>query len=91
MSAIQAVVKILVAKNVNRRIITILSDKQADIKALDSSVINSKAVYYCRRCFNKTANRYGVCITGVPEHRDIPGNCRADKSARRGTIFELSD
>ena len=35
--------------------------------------------------------RHEVCITWVPGHRDIPGNCRANDLARRGTTIELSD
>ena len=49
-SAIQAAVKIIVDKNVHRQKITTLSNSQAVIKALDSSVINSKTVYDCCRC-----------------------------------------
>ena len=68
-------------KNVRRRKITILSDGQAAIKALDSSVINFKTVYDCRRRLNEMANRYDVCNTRVPKYRDIPGNNRADELA----------
>ena len=32
-----------------------------------------------------------VCIIRVPGHKDIPGNCRADELARKGTTSELSD
>ena len=56
MSAIQAAVKIIVDKNVHKQKITILSDSQAAIKALDSNVINSKTGYDCRRCLNEKAN-----------------------------------
>ena len=37
------------------------------------------------------ANRYNVCITWVPAHRDIPGNCRVDGLAKKGMTIELSD
>ena len=63
-SAILAVGKIIVGKNVHKRKITILFDsRQAAVKALDpkvinSSVINSKMVYDCSRCLNEVANRY---------------------------------
>ena len=61
-SAIQVAEKIIVDKNVLKRIITILSDSQAVIKALGSSVKSFRTVYDCRRCFNETTNRYEVCI-----------------------------
>ena len=64
--AIQAAVKIIVDKNVHRRKISILSDIQASLKALDSSVINSKTVHDCRRCLKEVASRYDVCIIWVP-------------------------
>ena len=57
---------LIVDKNVHKRRITILSDSQAAVKALDSSVISSRTVYDCRRCINEMPNRYEVCIV----HRD---------------------
>ena len=48
-------------------------------------------MYDCCRCLNEMANRYDVCITWVPGHRDIAGNCRADDLARKSTTIELSD
>ena len=85
MSAIQAAVKIIVDKNIHKLRIAILSDSQAAIKGLDSSVINSRTVYDCRRCLKEMANRYEVYITWIPGHRYISGNCRAVDLARRGT------
>ena len=64
-AAIQAVVKIIVDKNVHKHVFAILSDSQAAIKASNSSVINSKTVYDYGRCLNEMANRYDVCITWV--------------------------
>ena len=68
MAAIQAAVKIIV---------------HSDSQALDSSAINSKTMYNYRRCVNEMAKRYDVCITWLPEHKDIPGNCRPADLARR--------
>ena len=68
---IQAALKIIVNRNVPSRKITIFFDSQAAIKTLDSSVLNPKTVYDCRRYRNEMAKRYDVCITW------IPGNCRA--------------
>ena len=56
-SATQTMVEIIVAQNVHKRRITILSDSQAAIKALDSSVISYRTVYNCRRCLNEMAGR----------------------------------
>ena len=88
---IRAEVKIIVDKNVHKRRITILSDSQAAIKALDSSVIKFKTMYDCAKYLNEMANRYEVCITWALGHRDIPGNCRANDLARRDMTIELSD
>ena len=73
-SAIQAVVIIIVNKNVHERRVTLLSVRKAAFKALDSSVINSKTVYECRRCLNEITNRYEVRITWVSGYRNIAGN-----------------
>ena len=89
LSAILAAVNIIVKKNIRSQKITILSDSQAAIKALDSGMINSNAVYVYRRCLNKFANRYDVCVCVGPIHKDITGNFRADELVRRGTTSEL--
>ena len=91
MLTIQTAVAIIVNKNVYRWIITILSDRQRVIKALNSAVMNSRRLYNCRRCLSQTTKRYDVCITWVPRHMDIVGNCQAKALARRGTIIERSD
>ena len=89
--AIQAAARIIWGGKVSKRNGTILSDSQAAIKALNSNVMNSKAVYGCRRFLNKTAEYpYRIHIVWVPGHSGIPGNCRADELARRGTTIELS-
>ena len=54
-----------------------------------SVLINSRTVYDCRRCLNEMVKQYEVCITWVPGHRDISGNCRANDLARRGTTITL--
>ena len=33
--------------------------------------------------------RHDVCITYLPGHRDIRGNCRADELSKRGTAIEV--
>ena len=63
--SIRAAVKIIVDKNVPKPRITVFSDSQAAINALDSSVINPKTAYDCRRCLNETANIYQVSVTGI--------------------------
>ena len=30
-----------------------------------------------------------ICLCGVPGHRDIPGNCKADELAREGSFTEI--
>ena len=37
------------------------------------------------------SNQYDVYIPWASGHRDIPGNCRANEFAGRGTTNELSD
>ena len=76
--------------NVSKRNITIHSDSQIAIRALNSNVMNSKIVYGCRRYLNKIAERYDSNIIWVLGHSDILGNCRADKLASWATTIELS-
>ena len=53
--------------------------------------MNSKTVYGCRRFLNEIAEQYDIHIVWVLGHSGIPGNCRADELARRGTTIELFD
>ena len=58
--------------------------------ALNTNVMNSRTLYDCCRCLNEAANRYVVHITWVPGHGHIPGNCKANELARRGTTLMSS-
>ena len=63
---------------------------QAAIKALSPNVENSKTVYdYCRY-LDEIAEGYDIHIVWLPGRSFIPGNCKADELAGRGTTIELS-
>ena len=87
----KAVVMIIWDSNIPNGNITIFSDCQAAIRALGSNVMNSKTVYGFRKYLNEVAKKYNVHIVWVPEHNDIPGNCRADELARRSTTIGESN
>ena len=61
------------------------------IKALGSNMMYFKKVWRFRRYLYDIAERYDIHIVRVPEHSDIPDNCRADELSRRCMNIELSD
>ena len=52
--------------------------------------MNSRTGYSYRKHLHRVAKSYNVHIVWVPGHNDVPGSCRADELARRGTTIELS-
>ena len=63
---IQDAARIIGDGRICKRNVTILSDSQTAIKALNSNVTNSKTVHGRRRYFNEIAERYDIHIVWVP-------------------------
>ena len=61
------------------RVINLFSDSQADLKALDSCIANSKTIMECRRSLNTMAKHYKLTLSWVAGHQDIEGNFIADE------------
>lgn len=86
----QAALLVAVSDESNKDI-TIYTDSQAAIKALESPVTNSKLVQLCKDKLKEISGRHRVILCWVPGHRDIPGNERADELARRGSMLDASE
>jgi len=69
--------------------IFIFSDRQAAFRALDSYTTNSKTISECRKSLNEMATHLRINLIWVPGHRNIEGNCIADKLARQGTTADF--
>jgi hypothetical protein len=69
--------------------IYILSDSQADIKALDSFQINSKSIWDCHQSLVKLAEHKRIQLLWVPRNMRNDGNERADQLARQGSSHPL--
>ncbi|KAM8718552.1 hypothetical protein ACLKA7_001717 [Drosophila subpalustris] len=85
MLAINESLKLLQRSNTAYGRINIYSDSQAAIKSIAATTTKSTSVSNCRRSLHEMAELFDICLIWVPEHKDIPGNCIADKLARRGT------
>jgi ribonuclease HI len=79
--AIKACIMQNIEKGYTGRNIFILSDSQADIKALDSYQINSKLVWECHQSLVKLAEHNRIQLVWVPGHMGIAGNETADQLA----------
>ena len=66
-----------------------MSDSQAALQALDSAHIKSRSVHTCRISLEEIATQINICLCWLPDHRDIPENCKANELAREGTTTKL--
>lgn len=66
------------------RPITMFTDSQAAIKALETPITYSKLVKNCKDCLNRLARVNQVTISWVPGHEGIEGNEIADQLAKKG-------
>jgi Ribonuclease HI len=64
--------------------ITIFTDSQAALKALESVTVKSKLLLECLECLSELATRNSVQLVWVPGHEGILGNERADELAKKG-------
>lgn len=65
--------------------ITICTDSQATLKALDNPLTKTKTVKACKEELSKLGKRNKVTLIWVPGHQAIEGNEEADKLAVMGT------
>jgi len=63
-----------IGKNYTGGNMYILSDRQAAVKTLDSSHINSKLVWDCHQSMMKLAEHNRIQLVWVPRHMGIDGN-----------------
>ncbi|XP_036341061.1 uncharacterized protein LOC118750446 [Rhagoletis pomonella] len=86
-TAIYEAARWLIDSPTNLHAVTIFSDSQAAIQALNCDKSSSKIVMECRRTLNELARSHFTRVVWVPGHREIPGNCVADELARKGTLL----
>ena len=83
--AIMAAVRKSITRGYNGRTITIFTDSQAALKALETVTVKSKLVLECLQCLSELATHNSVQLVWVPGHEGILGNERADEMAKKGT------
>jgi ribonuclease HI len=66
--------------------ISICSDSQAALKALQAAKITSPLVRQCQKALNDISTRHTVGLYWVPGHTRVRGNEMADKLARDGSV-----
>ena len=89
--AIERCVQLILDRNYRKQEITILSDSQAALKAINSVSINSKLVKECIEKLNKLAKENKVLLHWVPAHQGIEGNEKANNLARKGANTPLTE
>uniref|UniRef100_A0ABD2WBT4 RNase H type-1 domain-containing protein n=1 Tax=Trichogramma kaykai TaxID=54128 RepID=A0ABD2WBT4_9HYME len=68
----------------NKRI-SICSDSQAALRALDSRTVTSRLVWECKKALGALAAKNKVRLMWVPGHMGIRGNEKADRLANLGS------
>ena len=79
-----AAIRESVARGYNGRTITIFTDSQAALKALESVTVKSKFVLDCLEYLSELATHNSFQLVWVPGHEGILGNSRADELAKKG-------
>lgn len=86
---VHAYVERNVDRNYNGQDITIMSGKQAAIRALWSPVINLRWFGECLRKLTDIERRNKVTLLRVPGHVGLEGNEETDELARKGAAAPL--
>ena len=71
------------------RSITILSDSQTTLKALETSEVKSKQVWECRESLMKAAELNTVLLVWGPGHTGVHSNERADELAKGAAMSPI--
>ena len=66
--------------------VSIFSDSQAALKALQATRRTSPLVQQCQKAFNEISTWHAVDLYWVPAHAGVRGNKIADKLARDGSV-----
>jgi ribonuclease HI len=66
--------------------VSICSNSQVDLKALQAAKTTSPVVGQCQKALNDISTRHAVGLYWVPGHAVVRGNEIADKLARGGTV-----
>lgn len=83
--AILGVVNWIIEERWRGRNISICSDSQAALMALETPTNHSKIVLECKTKLNMLSKRNRVCLIWVPGHRGIAGNEICDTLAKEGS------
>ena len=87
--AILECASVCLKRNYKHANICIFSDSQAALKALKTSMCNSKLVWECILSLRQLAQKNQVNLYWVPGHCGIEGNEKADQLARQGSSTVL--
>ncbi|XP_014287016.1 uncharacterized protein [Halyomorpha halys] len=85
--AINVCAQNLIKEGMRERLITIYTDSQAAIYALDNYATRSKLVEECKANLNSLSLANKVWVEWVPGHKGIKGNERADYLPRKGSEY----
>ena len=89
--AVMAAILESIARCYNGRTITVFTDSQAALKALESVTVKSKLVLECLECLSELATHNSVQLVWVPWHEGILGNERADELAKKFADTPFTD
>ena len=69
--------------------VSICSDSQATLKALQAARTTSPLVQQCQKALNDVSTRHAMGLYWVPGHAGVRGNEIADKLARDGSVVKF--